>query len=1473
MIKRISLLVFSVLFLALIIQLLIPQKAVAASSNQTETNTTTIFTIRGGNLHDSSDANGKPILKPEHSGIMLNASLNGRTAELPVGSKVVLWFPGGGYEISIKNPPFPWKNVVDAAKGIYHLPKNEIGLLEVVGQGTATITVTKKVGSVKSAIINSAETNNHWSGYAHNGTSGSYTDITSYWTVPTASCGVLSTTDASAWLGIDGNNDGYLIQTGTESYCDVGFQHYRAWYEVINTPTNPEPSVNTCTNLNAGDSMFAEVKQVSGTTWTITIKDLTQNLDCSPTSNQTFIGPQSSAEWILERPATGKDANGNYIYATLTNYGSTAFFNNTVNGANPQHSYATDSIDMVDSNNNTISTTSYPNNLTDAFSVYYCPSTGCPTATPPSEGWSVQSSPNGDHTINQLSAITSTSTSDAWGIGYSYGSSGDAEPLATHWNGSTWGSNAISGNAGDYLLGVNAISSSNVLAVGYKVTNNTNVGTVALQYNGTSWSSIPSDSPGTGPTLAFHAVGSDSSGDAWAVGEAQGGSNISILIEKYVNSSTGFQNWTLTGSDSAHTAVIGNLSGTTQNRLFAVTVNSSTDAWAVGSYYDSNNHEQPLTYHWNGTSWTNVTAPLPSGSSGATLRGVTEVSASNVWAVGTTSDYKTYIIHYDGSSWSVVSSPNPGTSNDLFAISAASANEVYAVGEYATSSTHATPLILKYDGTQWQQETAPSEGSGLSSFGGTDFHGVTVPASGEAFAVGYFAENGPNYTFIDRLSIKYAPTTQATLSPTQNSDGTYPNPVTVTLTALPPSGATIAHTYYTIDSGSQQTYSSAFTVSGAGSHTITYWSVDSNGNQEATNSKTFTIQYITLRSSVSANNGSGGSTLTINAPSGVAVGDVMVAHVVVQTSGNSIAAPSGWNIIKRQDTSSNIATATYWKAVGSSEPSNYTWNFGTSGEASGGIASYTNVDTTHPIDASTAQYNNGISNMDNTGVTTTTANDMLVYAVGIVNPSTSVTLPTGFTQQWKANSTTATSSDLSQELFSTASATGTIHGTLGGNYSNITQLVALRQAGSPAPTPPSGISLRSSASANSGSGSSSLTINVPSGTQNGDVMVAHVIVQTAGNSLAAPTGWNIIKRQDTSTNISTATYFKVAGSSEPSSYTWTFGTSGEASGGIGSYIGVNTTTPIDTNHAQYNNGVSNVDNAGVTTTVSNDMLVYAVGIIIPTSVQAPSGFTEGFYSATNSKTTSQMFDEIDASTGATGTIHTTIATGNYSTITQLIALMPLGSSTPAPTSGIYLRSSSASTTGGNGSSLTLLVPSGTQNGDVMIAHVVVRTAGNTITAPSGWTQIVRKDTGSALSTVAYWKAAGSSEPSSYTWNFGTSGEASGGIGSYVRVNATSPIDASNGQLNASSNNVDNAGVTTTASNDMLVYAVGIVQAANIISPSGFTEGWYNASNSQTTSEITEEIDSSTGATGTIHGTENGGGAFSNVTLLIALKPQ
>jgi len=658
---------------------------------------------------------------------------------------------------------------------------------------------------------------------------------------------------------------------------------------------------------------------------------------------------------------------------------------------------------------------------------------------------------------------------------------------------------------------------------------------------------------------------------------------------------------------------------------------------------------------------------------------------------------------------------------------------------------------------------------------------------------------------------------------------------------------------------------------------------------------------ISLRAAATGNNGAGGSTLTISLPAGTTSGDVMVAHIIVQTAGNAITRPAGWNLVLRLDTGSAIATATYVKVAGSSEPASYTWSFGTAGQASGGIASYIGVNTTTPVDASHAQYNSSTSNVDNSGVTTTTANDMLVYAVGVIVVTT-VNVPSGFTEQWRTSSSSSTTSEMSQELFASAGATGKIHGTLnGGANSNITMLIALEPAGAaatptPTPTPPpgGGISLRAAATGNNDAGGSSLTIGLPAGTTSGDVMVAHVIVRTAGNKITPPAGWNQVLRLDSSSSIATATYVKVAGSSEPASYTWSFGTAGQASGGIADYIGVNTTTPVDASHAQYNSSTSNVDNSGVTTTTANDMLVYAVGITLATTVNVPSGFTEQWSTSSSSSTTSEMSQEIFSSVAATGTIHGTLNGGANSNITMLIALEPAPAATPTPTptptspptptptptspptptptppAGISLRAAATGNNGAGASTLTINVPAGTTSGDVMVAFVVVQTAGNTITPPAGWSLVLRQDSSSSIATASYVKVAGSSEPASYTWSFSTSGEASGGIASYIGVNTTTPVDASNAQYNANTSNVDNSGVTTTTANDMLVYAVGVATATTVNVPSGFTEQWSTTSNSLTTSEMSQEIFASTGATGTIHGTLNGG-ANDNITLLIALE--
>lgn len=377
----------------------------SAIANQTDVNTTK-FNIRGSNENNLYDKNGKQILKPSQKGqysvITLDPSLNERTAELPLGTIIFLYFPSGEYTVNIS----PDKGIVEKAKGKYHLPKGDIAILKVVGKGTATITVTKIIGLGKSPVVNAASSSANWSGYART-TGGPFTNITSTWTVPTATSCASGDTYSSAWIGIDGATNSDLIQTGTESDCISGSPFYQAWWEIL--PAAEQPI--TGYSVNAGDQMYAEIKKIS-TYWTITIKNLTQNWTYSP-SNQTYSGSQSSAEWILERP----QVNGSL--ATLTDYGNTSFLNDTQNGANPNHLYSTDSIDMI-VNLATISAVSTQNYNTNGFSVAY----GSTAPASPSASWTNTGSlhnPLGEQTSTLLSSGKILNAGGVYnGITYSY---------------------------------------------------------------------------------------------------------------------------------------------------------------------------------------------------------------------------------------------------------------------------------------------------------------------------------------------------------------------------------------------------------------------------------------------------------------------------------------------------------------------------------------------------------------------------------------------------------------------------------------------------------------------------------------------------------------------------------------------------------------------------------------------------------------------------------------------------------------------------------------------------------------------------------------------------------------------------------------------------------------------------------------------------------------------------------------------
>lgn len=116
----------------------------------------------------------------------------------------------------------------------------------------------------------------------------------------------------------------------------------------------------------------------------------------------------------------------------------------------------------------------------------------------------------------------------------------------------------------------------------------------------------------------------------------------------------------------------------------------------------------------------------------------------------------------------------------------------------------------------------------------------------------------------------------------------------------------------------------------------------------------------------------------------------------------------------------------------------------------------------------------------------------------------------------------------------------------------------------------------------------------PTGVVSGDYMLAWV--EAIGTSLtvsSAPSGWTLVQSETGNANILSALYAKVAGGSEPSTYTWTLSNSVKGRVTISAYSGVDNSTPIDASaHGTAGLNVTTAPPA-VTGTHTGDWLVYS----------------------------------------------------------------------------------------------------------------------------------------------------------------------------------------------------------------------------------------------------------------------------------------
>ena len=201
---------------------------------------------------------------------------------------------------------------------------------------------------------------------------------------------------------------------------------------------------------------------------------------------------------------------------------------------------------------------------------------------------------------------------------------------------------------------------------------------------------------------------------------------------------------------------------------------------------------------------------------------------------------------------------------------------------------------------------------------------------------------------------------------------------------------------------------------------------------------------IALRSATGATVTSGTS-ITLNKPSGTASGDVLIAAIEISGT-TTVAAPSGWALIRSTSSGSALTQATYVHPAGASEPSSYQWQFSSSRLASGIVAAYVGVNGTTPVDVSSGGSSSGSTSIVAPSLTTTTAGDLLIGAFGGAG-NASVTPATGMleeNEQLAGTGNTRIVVELSDQQLGAAGATGTRTATLSKSGANVGQLIALR---------------------------------------------------------------------------------------------------------------------------------------------------------------------------------------------------------------------------------------------------------------------------------------------------------------------------------------------------------------------------------------------------------------------------------------------
>ena len=250
------------------------------------------------------------------------------------------------------------------------------------------------------------------------------------------------------------------------------------------------------------------------------------------------------------------------------------------------------------------------------------------------------------------------------------------------------------------LYGVDAASGSDVWAVG-RYDDPAGYKTLSLRWNGGAWNVVPTPNAGSSFNQLF-SVAAISPNNAWAVGAS---SNDNLVHQPLIAHWDGME-WSIVPAAVAPGS---------SAFLYGIAAIAADDIWAVGYIQGGFSAQQPLTMHWDGTSWSLVLSPSTSPANRDILWAVSALSTDDIWATGysvdaVTSEIRTLVQHWNGSAWSIAPSPNPSGSiyNFSWGIEAVSATDVWIMGRSYSGDAYPS-LIERWNGSVWSVVPSPSE--------------------------------------------------------------------------------------------------------------------------------------------------------------------------------------------------------------------------------------------------------------------------------------------------------------------------------------------------------------------------------------------------------------------------------------------------------------------------------------------------------------------------------------------------------------------------------------------------------------------------------------------------------------------------------------------------------------------------------------------------------------------------------------------